>query len=284
MHDAVASLLNVLDLNRLDDDTFVGDNPGLAGGHVFGGHVLAQALMASHRVVGGTLAHSMHAYFLHRGTPRQSIRYEVRPLRASRAFETFEVTAHQGDQVILQALTSHHIDEPGPSHQIPMDAVGPPTGDGYEQALLRVMVPAGREAQKFDFELPVEIRGVGALAMFSTEVKPPNERVFLRMRDKVPDDPALHQCLFAYASDYAIMAPALNAHPFPINGIQTASLDHALWFHAPMRIDDWMLFELDSPVGGHGRGLGRGLLFDGDGRLVASCVQEALMRPNAPRK
>jgi acyl-CoA thioesterase-2 len=101
----------------------------------------------------------------------------------------------------------------------------------------------------------------------------------MRVRDALPDDPALHQCLFAYASDYAIMAPALNPHPMPVTALQSASLDHAIWFHRDFRIDEWLLFELDSPVAHGARGVGRGLLYTRDGLLVASCVQEGLLRP-----
>jgi acyl-CoA thioesterase-2 len=281
MHQALGQLLDVLDLERIDAHAYRGVSPGLDRDHLFGGQVLAQALVASHRSSRGDPAHSLHAYFLRRGTPRRPIRYEVKRLRASRAFESFQVNAVQDDETILQMIASHHIHEEGPVHQIPMDAVGPPQGEAYEHAMLRVMAPAGADSPEMGFELPVEIKGVGGLAMFSSDVKPPNARCWLRVRDKLPDDLALHQCLFAYASDYAIMAPALNPHPFGVTAIQSASLDHAIWFHRPFRLDEWMLFELDSPVAGGGRGLGRGLLYDQGGELVASCVQEALMRPLA---
>jgi acyl-CoA thioesterase len=141
-----------------------------------------------------------------------------------------------------------HVHEEGLQHQIPMDEVEPPSGETYERALLRTMTP---DAQRDSAE------------------------------DAVPDDPALHQCLFAYASDYAIMAPIVQPHPVPITALQSASLDHAIWFHRDFRMDDWLLFELDSPVATGARGIGRGLLYSRDGALVASCVQEGLIRPVA---
>lgn len=249
------------------------------GNHLFGGQVLAQGLVAASRVAGSGTAHSLHAYFLRRGTPREPIRFDVETLRRSRAFRTFQVTASQAGTPILQMSVSHHEPEPGPVHQIPMDDVGPPEGEAYERALLRAMTPEGQGDEAIPFELPVEIRGVGGLALFSSDVKPPRARCWMRVRGALPDEPQLHQSLFAYASDYAIMAPALHPHPFPVTAIQSASLDHALWFHREFRMDEWLLFELDSPVAVGARGIGRGLLYTRDGTLVASCVQEGLLRP-----
>jgi acyl-CoA thioesterase-2 len=248
-------------------------------GHLFGGQVLAQGLVAAHRSLGGGPAHSLHAYFLRRGTPTLPIRYEVQSLRAGRSFRTGTVTAVQNDAAILQMTISYHGEEPGPSHQIPMDAVGGPEGEAYEQALIRAMSHLRDEDDDTPFELPVEIRGVGGIAMFSEEIKPPNVRCWMRVRSRLPDDPLLHQCMFAYASDYAIMVPALHPHPFGIDALQTASLDHALWFHDDFRMDEWVLFELDSPVTRGARGIGRGLLYTESGDLVGSCVQEGLLRP-----
>jgi acyl-CoA thioesterase-2 len=202
-------------------------------------------------------------------------------LRKSRAFETVEVLARQdADDPILQMVASFHRPEEGPTHQIPMDAVGPPQGESFEESLLRAMTPHGFDADgDSPFELPVEIRSVGGIGIFSKDVRPPQARCWLRARGAVPDDPALHQCLFAYASDYAIMAGALNPHPVSAIEMHSFSLDHAIWFHRALRMDDWLLFELDSPVAAGARAVGRGLLYTRDGELVASCVQEGLLRP-----
>jgi acyl-CoA thioesterase-2 len=279
MHPAVERLCAVLELERLDDSSFQGRSTDEMGQHLFGGQVLAQGLAAANHVAEGVLAHSLHAYFLRRGTPQQPIRFEVVELRRSRAFRTCQVTASQPQGPILQMGVSYHRPEQGPEHQIPMDAVGPPQGEAYERALMRAMTPRIQPGDDTPFELPVEIRGVGGLALFSSEVRPPKALCWMRMRGEVPADPALHQCLFAYASDYAIFAPVVHPHPHPITAFQSASLDHAIWFHRPFRMDEWVLFELDSPAAVAARGVGRGLLYTRDGELVASCVQEGLLRP-----
>jgi len=280
-HPALRRLLDVLELVPVGGQVWRGGSLEDMGDRLFGGQVLAQGLAAAQRATGAGPAHSLHACFLHRGTPHEPIDFEVETVRRSRAFVTSFVTANQRRGAILQMHVSYHRLEPGPSHQLPMDAVGGPEGEAYERAMLQVMTPHGFEGDELPFELPVEIRGVGGVGLFDTEVKPPQARCWMRMRAALPDDLVLHQCLFAYASDYAIMAPTLNPHPLPVTAMQSASLDHAIWFHGDFRMDDWLLFELDSPVARHARGLGRGLLYTRGGTLVASCVQEGLLRPLA---
>jgi acyl-CoA thioesterase-2 len=280
MHQALRSLLDALTLERVAERAFEGGSPGGMGDHLFGGQVLAQGLAAADHLAEGIPVHSLHAYFLRRGTPAERIRYDVTPLRASRSFRTFQVTAVQGGAPILEMTASYHEPEVGPCHQIPMDEVGPPEGEAYEREMLRTMMPGGvADDAALPFELPVEIRSVGGLALFTRDVKPPSARCWMRVRGELPEDPALHACLFAYASDYAIMAPALHPHPAPVTAFQSASLDHALWFHRPFRMDEWLLFEIDSPISYGARGLGRGLLYTREGILVGSCVQEGLLRP-----
>ncbi len=279
MHEALQRLLDVLRPKKVAEGVFEAGHPRDGGGHLFGGQVLAQAFCAAGEVLGEGFAHSLHAYFLRRGNPRDPLRFEVTCLRTTRSFRTAQVTALQNDEPILHMVVSHHENEEGLTHQIPMDAVGPPQGEVFERALLRAMTPKGFDDEDTPLELPVEIVGVGGVGLFSTEVKPPQARFWLRVRGELPDDPALHQALFAYASDYAIMAPALNPHPISITSLQSASLDHAVWFHRPFRVDEWLFFELDSPVATGARGLGRGLLYTREGELVASCVQEGLLRP-----
>jgi acyl-CoA thioesterase-2 len=282
MHPALKDLLAALELADLGDHVYEGRGQGALGSHLFGGLVLAQGLAAAHRESPGARANSLHACFLHRGNTCDPIRYGVERLRRSRTFTTYQVVARQGGQAVLQMIVSYHDREAGLRHQIPMDPVGPPAGETYERALLRAMTPDAQRDPAEDavpFELPVEIRGVATLALFSDEVQPPRAHCWMRVRGALPDDPALHQCLFAYASDYAMMAPVLHPHPLPLTMLRTASLDHALWFHRDFRIDDWVLLELDSPVAADARGIGRGLLYTREGDLVASCVQEGLIRP-----
>lgn len=279
MHEALASLLTVLRPRPVGDRLYEAGHATDMGRHLFGGQVLAQGLAAALQEAEGVPAHSLHGYFLRRGNTRDPIRFEVTELRHSRAFRTFQVVARQQAEPILQMCVSHHQAESGPAHQIPMDDVGEPQGETYERQLLRAMTPGADAHGEPAFRLPVEIRSVGGLALFTPEVKPPQARCWMRVRGELPDDPALHQCLFAYASDYAIMAPVVNPHPFPVTAIQSASLDHAVWFHRPFRMDEWVLFELDSPVTANARGVGRGLLYTREGALVGSCIQEALLRP-----
>ncbi len=277
-HPALQRLLRALDVVSTGPGLFEAGHPDPDSAHLFGGQVLAQAMMAAGRATGHQVAHSLHAYFLKRGSTSEPIRLEVRTLRKSRSFATHQVMASQSVGDILQMTLSYHRFEEGPVHQIPMDDVGPPSGEAYERSLLQVMTPGG-EDDDLPFALPVEIKSVGEMGLFSTRVSPPQARCWMRVREKLPGDPLLHQALFAYASDYAIFTPALNPHPLPITDFLSASLDHALWFHAPLRMDEWMLFELDSPVARDGRGIARGLLYRQDGTLVGSCVQEGLLRP-----
>ena len=279
MHPALSNLIDALEPIPVGEGVYRARQPNDNGGHLFGGQVLAQALAAANRFVVDGLANSLHAYFLSRGNSHDPIDFGVAELRHSRTFQTVEVTATQAGTRILKLAVSYHATEPGPTHQIPMDDVGPPRGETYERALLRVMTPAGFEEDAMPFELPVEIRGVGGVGLFNSEINPPQARCWMRMRDVLPDDPGLHQCLFAYSSDYAIMAPALNPHPLPVTSLQSASLDHAIWFHREFKMDEWLLFELDSPVAHGARGIGRGLLYTREGALVATCVQEGLLRP-----
>ncbi len=250
------------------------------GDHLFGGQVIAQALVAANRQAAGKPVHSLHASFLHRGTPKAPIDYEVEERRRSTSFLTFEVRARQEGKVILQSLISHHEPEPGLEHQMSLEEIGEPEGELYEDAMMGAIADLAPDRDLGDgkVHLPIEIRGVGGLALFSKEMKAPNVRCWMRTRGSLPEDPALHQALFAYASDYPIMAPAIHPHPVTAMGMQSASLDHAIWFHRPFRFDTWTIFEIDSPICAGGRGMGRGLLYTREGELVASCVQEGLLR------
>lgn len=277
MYVALEELLRCLDLTPVSTDEWEGRSPNPDVPHLFGGQVVAQALAAAHRSLGSGLARSMHACFLSHGSSARPIRLVARSLRAGRSVRTGTVTALQDDDVLLHATVSYHRDEPGPSHQIPMDDVGLPEGEAYEEGIERAMGRVlGYELAKR--RLPVEIRGVGGIGLFRDEIEPPQARCWMRSRGPLPDDPLVHQCLFAYASDYAMMMPVMNPHPVSIPALRSTSLDHAVWFHREFRMDDWVLFELDSPVSRGGRGLGRGLLYTRGGELVASCVQEGLLR------
>ena len=300
---AVARLLEVLDLRRLGDHVFEGCSFDPAAGHLFGGQILAQAVAAADRADGEVSLHSLHANFLGRGTPAAPLLFEVSELRRSRAFRTQEVLARQGDKLILKMTVSRNDGGAGPEHQAPVVVSGAkPEGETFEAALVRALGgpadsaaeqsedshPAQRLAEKMaksdreapdSFELPIEIRSAPGMGLFSDIVGPPTAECWMRVRDDIGDDLALHRAVFVYASDYAIMAPAYKPHPFPVTAVESASLDHAVWFHRDFRIDDWLHLSMDSPIASGARATSRGLLHDGDGVLVASCVQEGLIRP-----
>ncbi len=279
MNSTLRRLLESLETIPVGERSYEMMSPPDMGDHLFGGQVLAQALAVATREAGGRCAHSTHSYFLKRGDPRLPIRFDVRTLRSSRSFLTLEVGASQQDQPTLQLIVSYHSPEQGLAHQRDPGELGEPEGETYEKALFKAMTPKGLDGEDLIYELPIEIRGVGGLALFTSEIKPATARCWMRTRGQLPDDPALHQCIFAYASDFPLMAPALHPHPASVTEFLSASLDHAIWFHDDFRMDEWVLFELDSPIMAGARGLGRGLLYTRDGRLVASCAQEALLRP-----
>ncbi len=277
MYVALEELLGCLDLEPVSEGEWEGRSPNPDVPHLFGGQVVAQALAAAHRSLGSGRARSLHACFLSLGSSARPIRFVARSLRAGRSVRTGTVTALQDDEILLHATVSYHREETGPSHRIPMDDIGIPEGEAFEDGIARAM---GRVLgyELATRRLPVEIRGVEGIGLFREEIAPPKARCWMRTRGPLPDDPLVHQCLFAYASDYAMMMPVMNPHPVSIPALRTTSLDHAVWFHRDFRMDDWVLCELDSPVSGGGRGLGRGLLYTQEGELVASCVQEGLLR------
>ena len=270
-------LVRSLDLEPVSANEWEGRSPEPDVPHLLGGHVVAQALAAAQRSLEGATARSMHATFLSRGSAALPIRFETNRLRTGRSVSTETVTARQGDDVLLHATVSFHREEPGPAHRVAMDDVGPPEGELWEVALQRA-VDRVDDYELINRELPLEIRGVGGIGLFRDETGPPQARCWVRGRGRLPDDPLVHQCLFAYASDYVMMLPVSNPLPVSVPALRTTSLDHAIWFHDDFRMDDWVLFELDSPVCRGGRGLGRGLLYTREGELVASCVQEGLVR------
>jgi acyl-CoA thioesterase-2 len=259
---------------------------------IFGGPVLAQGLVAAGRTVeglgAGRSAHSLHAYFLRPGDPRVPILFEVDRIRDGRSFTTRRVVAIQRGQAIFNMAVSFQVDEEGLEHQIDPPELPGPQGELYEEELRRAIAASGRDVEHDDrrFELPIEIRTIGGLGLFSMEVRPPYIHCWIRAKGSLPDDPLLHQCVLAYASDFTLLASTLHPHPLALTSarVQTASLDHAMWFHRPFRADEWLLYTQESPVSARARGLARGLFYAPGGRLVASCVQEGLLRLRPPER
>ena len=257
-------MLSVLDLERVDDDTYVGLSPDLPRDRVFGGQVVAQsARAAAHTVDASRRLHSLHAYFIRPGDYREPIRLEVDRIRDGRSFVTRRVVARQRGEAILSLSASFHDREPG--HEFQVD---PPPDLPDPESLPQSEWGSGL----------VDLRPFGADAddphAWRTRV------LWFRVPEPFPEEPVLHACAIAYASDHGLMGAIRSAHEgLDTEQMMSASLDHAMWLHREARADDWLLYRMDPQSASGGRGLARGSIHDRDGMLVASATQEALMRP-----
>jgi len=279
-------LLELLDLEALEVNLFRGGSPQEDRQRVFGGQVLAQALVAARRTVDDDRsAHSFHAYFLRPGDPSVPILYQVDRIRDGRSFTTRRIVAIQHGQAILNMSASFQIAEPGFDHQTPMPEA-PAPGDLPDDAALferfRGSAPPGWQDGEgwWDKDRPIEQRYADPINWFKPDVQDPMQRVWLRTSGRLPDEPELHAVVLAYASDLSLLDAATMPHGITYfdDSMQIASLDHAMWFHRPFRADEWLLYVSDSPSTSNSRGFARGSVFDSDGRLVASVSQEGLMR------
>ena len=277
----LARLLAQLDLETVEENLFLGQSPNDGRERIFGGQVLGQAMMAALRTVEQRTAHSLHAYFLRPGDPRIPILFEVDRIRDGRSFATRRIVAIQKGQAIFNMSVSFQGEEAGPERQMDVESPGEPGGTLYEEEIqvIRERYAADVEADDRRFELPIEMRHEGGLGLFDRTPRDAEFRTWLRARGPLPDDLAIHQCVLAFASDFTISVGAVRPLDMGMGiDIQSASLDHAMWFHRPFRVDDWLLHVQDSPVTARARGLGRGTFYDREGRLVASCAQEVLVR------
>jgi acyl-CoA thioesterase-2 len=283
---AIQALLDLLDLEPLELNLFRGRSPQVGWQRVFGGQVIGQALVAACRTVDGRRPHSMHAYFLLPGDPKVPIIYDVDRIRDGKSFTTRRVVAIQHGQAIFTMAVSFHTDEPGLAHQAPMPDVPPPEqlpseNQAREWVLANMPEPIRRY---YELERPIEMRPVEYTRYLGQKFENARFHVWIRTTGPLPDDPAIHQCVLAYASDWTLLDTALVPHGRSLfeREFMGASLDHALWFHRPFRADDWLLYAQDSPNLGGARGFSRGLIFARDGTLVASVAQEGLVRQRRP--
>lgn len=285
-------LVSLLTLERLEENLFRGQSQDLGWGTVFGGQVLGQALSAAARTVPADRpVHSFHGYFLRPGAVDRPIVYDVDRIRDGKSFTTRRVVAIQNGQPIFSLAGSFQSVEDGFEHQEPMPQAPPPEGLRSEHELLRDQLdripPAFRE--RATAERPIELRAVDPVDMFKPEPRPAQRLIWYRAAGDLPrgagDSVALHQYLLAYASDFSFLTTSLLPHgvTWLSRGMQVASLDHAMWFHRPFRMDEWLLQVIDSPSASGARGLVRGRWYTRDGRLVASTAQEGLIR-RRPRK
>ncbi|HTV33272.1 MAG TPA: acyl-CoA thioesterase II [Methylocella sp.] len=282
MQDAISQLLGILDLETIEENIFRGRSPQVGWQRVFGGLVVAQALVAAARTVEGRSPHSLHGYFLLAGDPAVPIIYEVDRIRDGKSFTTRRCNAIQHGRAIFSLSASFQIEEQGLEHAFRMPSVAQPENLPSESELLTRYGDTVPEAIRrwFSEPRPIEIRPVELARYVRHEAGALEQYVWLRATGPLPDDPAIHRAVLAYLSDMTLLDAALGAHGHSVfdTGLQVASLDHALWFHRPFRADEWLLYAQDSPSSSGARGLSRGLLFSKAGSLVASVSQEGLMR------
>jgi acyl-CoA thioesterase-2 len=263
----VDALVGLLDVRAEAGGAFTGPISGSARPNVFGGHVLGQALASAVRTVDADRPpHSLHAYFLRAGDSTRPIRYHVTNVREGRSFSTREVRGVQGEQHIFTMSASFHRDEPGPDHQ--RSVPRPPPADAVPSDSSR----PGEWPEIYQEWSCLDIRHV------PTESR---AQIWMRLDGRLPDEPALHACVLACISDLTLLAVTLVPHGIPSRheGYRLASLDHAMWFHRPARVDDWLLYDQTTPSTSNGLGLATGRLLAADGTLVASVAQEGLLRP-----
>ena len=275
-------MLEILDLERLEVNLFRGRSPQDRWQRVFGGQVIGQALVAACRTVEGRAPHSLHAYFLIGGDPKVPIIYEVDRIRDGKSFTTRRVVAIQHGQAIFTLMVSFHNDEPGLAHQAPMPDVPDPEKLPTEADVRAKVVPHMPEPVRryYERERPIELRPVQYDRYLGKKYEDGKFSVWIRATSRLPDDPAIHQCVLAYASDMSLLDTSLVPHGRSLfeKEFMGASLDHALWLHRPFRADDWLLYTQESPNLMGSRGFARGLIFTRDGTLVASVAQEGLVR------
>ncbi|HET6832692.1 MAG TPA: acyl-CoA thioesterase II [Acidimicrobiales bacterium] len=276
---AVDDLVRLLDLEAIEVNIFRGVSPEEDRQRIFGGQVAGQALVAAARTVDvNRHVHSLHAYFLRAGDPKVPILYEVDRIRDGRSFTTRRVVAIQHGKAIFNMAASFQVEEAGFEHAFDMPVVRPPED-----------LPDMRERAKayghgigawVDRPRPIDIRHVDWLPPDRKSPLPPRQNVWLRADGRLPDDPLIHTIVLTYASDLTLLDTSMLPHggSWFDPGLFMASLDHAMWFHRHFRADDWLLYAQDSPVAANGRGLSRGLVFTRDGTLVATVIQEGLIR------
>lgn len=290
MGTALDSLVELLDLERLEANLFRGVSPDEERQRVFGGQVAGQALVAAARTVDGAtgddaldpetrrLVHSLHAYFLRPGDPKVPIVYEVDRIRDGRSFTTRRVVAIQHGRAIFNLQASFHGDEPGPSYQAAMPEGPPPES----LPTLRERVEPLRETmgEWIDRPRPIDIRHVDEPIWLAREFEPREQQlVWIRGDGKLPDDPTLHACVATFASDFTLLDSTLLPHGKADEEFFMASLDHGMWFHRVFRADEWLLYVQRPISDSNARGLAGGLIFTRDGELAVTVMQEGLIRP-----
>jgi acyl-CoA thioesterase II len=284
----VGELIDLLSLERIEENLFRGQSRDIGTRFVFGGQVLGQALSAAQRTVDAERSvHSLHAYFLRAGDVEAPIVYDVDRARDGKSFSVRRVVAIQHGQPIFNFSASFQISEEGVEHQMPMPDVPkpedlPPAEQVAPDELAKLPVKLQRWlARRGAFEF----RYVHPRNELHPEKRPPYQQIWFKLIDRAPDDATIHRAMLAYASDFHLIGTATLPHGISYlqQNVKMASLDHALWFHRPFRVDEWLLYSCDSPTAQGARGLTRGMIYSRDGRLVASTAQEGMIRLSPER-
>ncbi len=282
MDRALQDLLTLLELEPLEENIFRGQSHDTGLPQVFGGQVLGQALAAASRTVERRQVHSLHAYFLKRGDVNAPIVYEVDRARDGGSFSARRVVAIQHGAQIFNMAASFQTPEEGLEHQAKMPAVpGPDELEDIVELARNNGADLPPRMQRFlTYRRPFIVKPVQPGQFLTPGKIEPVKQVWMKAIDRLPDDEFLHHVLLAYVSDYELIGTATLPHGLHAarGGLQMASLDHAMWFHRPLRVDEWLLFDLESPSASGARGLARGQVFTRDGTLVGSLAQEGLIR------
>ena len=284
MGETLQGLLELLDLEEIDRNIYRGRNERAQRERLFGGQVAAQALAAAGRTVAGRVAHSLHAYFLRPGDPRVPVLYTVDRIRDGQSFTTRRVVAIQRGQAIFNMSVSFQVIEAGYEHQqlempsVPDPESLPTWAERAERAAQRLPKDSAAWVRE---DRPIDLRHVEAPTFLGGTARRGGNQVWFRASGALPEDPFVHQCVVAYASDMSLLDTVVLPHgrSGALGPVMMASLDHAIWFHHAIRADDWLLYAQDSPVAAGARGFARGSIFTREGQLVASVAQEGLMRP-----
>lgn len=284
MSEVLLELLGLLRLEAIGVNRFRGRPQDLGFRNLFGGQVLGQSLSAAIQTLTqqSWQPHSLHAYFLRPGNVDDSLEFEVQIIRDGRTFCTRQVTASQNGKAILTMLSSFHKPEEGFEHMAPMPEVKGPEGIPSQLELARMFKDFFSEKVRdiYTADKPIEQRVIDPVNIFAPKKKDPVKYVWMKAADVMGDNPIDHYTTLAYASDFNFIPTALHPHAVSVTqkDMQVASLDHSIWFHRPFRMDEWLLYAIDSPNASGGRGLVRGQFFNQQGELVASTAQEGLMR------
>lgn len=283
MSKAVEILIDILDLERIEQNLYRGESPDVGWQRVFGGQVIGQALVAAQNTVEeGRVVHSLHGYFMRPGDPSVPIVYDVDRIRDGRSFTTRRVVAIQHGKAIFSMSASFQIVEDGLEHFLEMPEIPQPEDLPSEKQLADQFIDHAPEGVRryWQRERPIELRPINLEHYISNKKLEPKQNIWFRATGKLPDVATLHQAVLAYASDMTLLDTSLFAHGRAVFDpkLQVASLDHAMWFHRPLNMEEWHLYSQDSPNSSGARGFTRGSIYSRDGQLIASVAQEGLIR------